>query len=83
MLLATVSLLPAVKVTAAVLFVLPGILALVGAASGARWLTESRGASPFRRHFGQKGTRLFYGMLGLLLIGAGVVLFFDPLGRLS
>ena len=72
-----------VKVIAVALFIVPGILSFVSAALGAKWFLESRSAAAFRRHLGPRGARLFYGILGLLLIGAGIMIFFDPAGRFS
>ena len=71
------------KAVAILLFMIPGVIALWAAVAGSRWFFESRSASVARRWFGERGTRLFYGFLGLLLIASGVMILFDPRGLLS
>lgn len=72
-----------VKVIAVLLFMAPGLLSLVAAVLGCHWFIDSRSASPIRNYFGVMGTRIFYGIVGLLLITAGFVMLTDPMGVLS
>ena len=71
------------RLIAVLLFMVPGFIAAGVAVAGSRWFFESRSASVARRWFGERGTRLFYGLLGLLLIGSGLMIIFDPRGILS
>ena len=68
-----------IKVIAVLLFIVPGLLSLVAAVLGSRLFQESRSASVARGFFGNGGTRLFYAVVGLLLILAGSVMLFDPM----
>ncbi len=68
-----------IKAIAILLFMAPGLLSLAAAVSGCRWFLESRSASTARSFFGKNGARLYYGIVGLLLIVAGAVILFDPM----
>ena len=71
------------QIIAVGLFLAPGLLALTAALFGFRWFLGSRSASLFRHHLGYGGTRITYGIIGLLLIGAGTVILLDPMHILS
>ena len=68
------------KAVAILLFVLPGMLSFGVALFGGSWFVESRSAAPVRRYMGRSGTRFFYAVLGLCLVAAGVLIWFDPRG---
>ena len=70
------------RIIAVLLFMAPGFIATGAAVMGSRWFFESRSASAARRWFGERGTRLFYGLLGLFLIASGLMILFDPRGLL-
>lgn len=72
------------RIVSVLLFILPGLLSLMaGGIIGSRWFIESRNARLFRSRLGEKGVRIYYAVLGLLLITAGVLLMTDPLDVLS
>lgn len=56
-----------------VMFILPGLLSCVVGVTGSSWFFTSSGTSFFRGLFGQKGARVFYALLGVILIICGVV----------
>ncbi|MEQ1500870.1 MAG: immunity 17 family protein [Myxococcota bacterium] len=49
-----------------------GVFSLYGAGTDADWFMASRRAALFVRMFGRGGARLFYAVLGIVLIGIGV-----------
>ncbi|MDR1644495.1 MAG: immunity 17 family protein [Tannerellaceae bacterium] len=55
------------------LFVLCGIISLAASICDADWFFHSRKASTFVQWFGRNGARIFYGLLGVLLIAAGIL----------
>ncbi len=54
------------------LFILIGLYAIAGAAFSMDWFLKDPVASVFVRLLGKKGTRIFYGILGISLIFVGV-----------
>jgi small neutral amino acid transporter SnatA (MarC family) len=58
------------------IFVLTGSISLVAALFNFDWYFQSQKASTFVHWFGRNGARIFYGLLGLTLIAAGVLFFF-------
>lgn len=68
-----------VKIAAFLMFILPGLMALVAGLRGSRWFFESGGVAFFKRHLGLKYTRVLYVVLGLLLIAGGLLILLDPL----
>ncbi|GAB6394845.1 MAG: immunity 17 family protein [Bacteroidales bacterium] len=58
------------------IFVLAGAIALAAAVFNFDWYFQSRKASTAVRWFGRNGARIFYGLLGLALMAAGVLFFF-------
>lgn len=57
------------------IFVLTGIISLTASLLNSEWFFRSQKASAFVRSFGRKGARIFYGLLGMALIMAGVLFF--------
>ncbi|MDR1356155.1 MAG: immunity 17 family protein [Tannerellaceae bacterium] len=57
------------------IFVATGIIALTSAVFDFDWYFQSRRAAVFVSWLGRNGARLFYGLLGLTLIAAGVLFF--------
>ena len=55
-----------------VLFIGLGVVALTAAVCNSDWFFQTGGADFFVRRLGRKGARIFYGVLGCLLIGCGV-----------
>jgi small neutral amino acid transporter SnatA (MarC family) len=58
------------------IFVLSGIISLTAALFNFDWYFQSQKASTFVHWLGRKGARVFYGLLGLALIAAGLLFFF-------
>jgi len=56
-----------------VIFILMGAFSLVAAAFNFNWYFESEGVMMFVRRFGRKGARIFYAVLGVVLIGGGII----------
>lgn len=56
-----------------VIFILMGAFSLVAAAFNFNWYFESEGVMMFVRRFGRKGARIFYAVLGLVLIAGGII----------
>lgn len=67
-----------VRVVLVVMFVLPGSISFVAGVTGSRWFFSSQGTKYFRGTFGMVGARIFYTLLGLLLIACGVYGLIDP-----
>jgi small neutral amino acid transporter SnatA (MarC family) len=57
------------------IFVLSGAVALAAAIFDFDWYFQSQRASTFVNWFGRAGARLFYGLLGLALIAAGIMFY--------
>jgi len=56
-----------------VIFILMGAFSLVAAVFNFNWYFESEGVMMFVRRFGRKGARIFYAVLGLVLIAGGII----------
>lgn len=54
------------------IFIVAGITSLTAAIFNFNWYFQSRKASTFVHWFGRSGARMFYGLLGLALIAAGI-----------
>lgn len=61
----------------AFIFALPGIVALLAALFNWDWFYETRTASFFVNQMGRGSARLFYGLLGAMLLVAGVLITLD------
>ena len=72
-----------VKAAGVLMFFLPGLMAVVVGLRGSRWFFESGGVSLVRKYLGLQYARLFYVVLGLLLIACGVLILVDPLEVMS
>ncbi|MDR1343988.1 MAG: immunity 17 family protein [Tannerellaceae bacterium] len=57
------------------IFVLTGIVSLTSALFDFDWYFQSQRASTFVKRLGRKGARIFYGLLGMTLIAAGVLFY--------
>lgn len=57
------------------LFIIAGLFSVVSSVCNFDWYFNSRKASSIVRLFGRNGARLFYGLLGVALIVAGVLFF--------
>ncbi|MDR1557539.1 MAG: immunity 17 family protein [Tannerellaceae bacterium] len=55
------------------IFVVAGLISLIAAIFNFDWYFQSRKASTFVNWFGRNGARVFYGLLGLALITAGIL----------
>ncbi|MDR2119001.1 MAG: immunity 17 family protein [Tannerellaceae bacterium] len=58
------------------LFVLSGAVSLTVAAGNFDWFFRSRQTATFVYRLGRNGARIFYGLLGIALIAAGILFFF-------
>ncbi|MDO4771316.1 immunity 17 family protein [Porphyromonas sp.] len=67
-----------VRIVLVVMFIIPGVIAFVAGATGSKWFFSSQGTRYFRGTFGMVGARIFYVILGLLLIGCGIYGLIDP-----
>lgn len=67
-----------VRVVLVVMFILPGSISFVAGVTGSSWFFSSQGTKYFRGTFGLVGARIFYTLLGLLLIACGVYGLIDP-----
>jgi len=56
-----------------VIFILMGAFSLVAAVFNFNWYFESEGVMMFVRRFGRKGARIFYAVLGVVLIAGGII----------
>lgn len=72
------SLVTLVRVVLVVMFILPGSISFVAGVTGSRWFFSSQGTRYFRGTFGLIGARVFYALLGLLLIACGIYGLIDP-----
>lgn len=59
------------------LFVLAGIVALLASLFNWDWFFKARNAQLIVRNVGRPRARLFYGVLGLILIGMAVFFYFE------
>lgn len=60
-----------------ILFILIGTLSVAASVFNFEWFFKTNGAATFIRIFGYKGARVFYGILGLVLIRVGLSFWFD------
>ncbi|MEG1545770.1 MAG: immunity 17 family protein [Bacteroides sp.] len=60
-----------------VLFAVAGILSLLASAFNWNWFFTAQNTQLIVRNVGRPRARLFYGVLGLILIGAAVFFFFQ------
>lgn len=72
-----------VRFSIVLMLVLPGVLALLLGIFFPHWLNSSGGTSWLRRMWGATGVRLFYTLLGVLLLACGLLGLLDPLGVLA
>ncbi|WP_052103119.1 MULTISPECIES: Imm17 family immunity protein [Porphyromonas] len=61
-----------VRLALAIMFILPGILALSVSILGSKWFFNSHGTKYARQNLGKSGARLLYATLGVLLLGCGL-----------
>ncbi|MGL5227722.1 MAG: immunity 17 family protein [Bacteroidales bacterium] len=54
------------------IFIMPGVIALLGALFNWDWFYQTRMAEFFVNSFGRVGSRFFYGVLGVMLILASL-----------
>lgn len=59
------------------LFVLAGIVAILASVLNWNWFFNARNAQLIVRNVGRQRARLFYGVLGLILIGMAVFFYFE------
>ncbi|RGN44773.1 MULTISPECIES: immunity 17 family protein [unclassified Bacteroides] len=59
-----------------ILFALTGIISLLAALLDWEWFFSAQNAQFLTRSLGRKKTRLFYGVLGFVLMGTAVFLFY-------
>lgn len=59
-----------------ILFMLIGALSVAASVFNFEWFFKTNGAATFIRIFGYKGARVFYGILGLVLIRLGLSFWF-------
>ncbi|MDR1258927.1 MAG: immunity 17 family protein [Tannerellaceae bacterium] len=57
------------------IFIVTGVISLTSALFNFDWYFQSQKAAPFVRWLGRGGARIFYGILGLTLIAAGVLFY--------
>ncbi len=55
-----------------------GIFAIVGSVMNWSWFMESRKAAFFVKILGRNGTRIFYGAIGVAVLGFAVYGYFNP-----
>lgn len=60
-----------------ILFILIGTLSVAASVFNFEWFFKTNGAATFIRIFGYKGARVFYGILGLVLIRVGLSFWFE------
>ena len=58
------------------LFLLAGTVALSAAIFDWKWFFGSENAAPIVKFFGHKGSRLFYGAIGIVLIAAAICFYY-------
>lgn len=63
------------------LFLAAGLFSLAGAIFNWDWFIESRKAWLFRKLFGRTGTRIIYGVLGIVIIVMGGLVGFGIVER--
>lgn len=64
------------------MFALPGLLAIGISIRGARWFFERSTARQIVERWGFGWARIFYALLGLLMVGAAWLIIADPKGLL-
>ncbi len=60
-----------------ILFALAGVLSLLAAIFNWNWFFTAQNAQMIVRNVGRGKARLFYGVLGIILIGAAVFFFYQ------
>lgn len=65
------------------IFVLAGIVSLLAALCNWEWFFSTRNARSVVRHAGRLRARLFYGTLGLILIGMAIFFFLETQKAIS
>lgn len=63
-----------------VMFVLPGLLAIGVGVRGSRWVFDSPSYRFIVRRLGMGWARLLFVLLGILLLGAALLVLWDPMG---
>lgn len=61
-----------------ILFAAAGILSFLAAVCNWEWFFTSRNTQSLIRSIGRTKSRLFYGILGIILIGTAIFFFFQP-----
>lgn len=56
-----------------IFFLFLGLLSLTAAIRNYEWYFSTQGAAMFIKWFGRKGARIFYAILGLVLIVCGLI----------
>lgn len=64
------------------LFVLSGIVSILAAILDWDWFFKSRNAQLIVRNVGRPRARLFYGVLGLILVGMALFFYFETTSQL-
>ena len=59
------------------IFILVGLLALLASLFNWNWFFTTRNAQTFVRNVGRNRARLFYGILGVILIGMAIFFFVE------
>lgn len=59
------------------LFVLAGIISILAAVLNWDWFFNARNSQVIVRNVGRSRARLFYGVLGLILVGMGIFFYFE------
>lgn len=65
------------------LFLLGGIISVLAAAFNWNWYFNTRNAQQIVRNVGRNRARLFYAVLGLILIGMAVFFYFETASQLK
>lgn len=71
------------RLSTLLMFVLPGILALYVSLKGSEWFFGSSSNRFLVNQIGAKWARVFYFILGLLLLGASALIWIDPKGLME
>ena len=59
------------------IFFLLGILSLLASLANWDWFFASKNSIIFSRWWGRKGARIFYGILGIFIVGMAIILCLD------
>lgn len=56
-----------------ILFILAGTFSVLASVKNWDWYFNNRKAQPFVRIFGRTGARIFYTLIGVMIMGIGIV----------